>query len=318
MGLTPAQIPIFWPVVPVLLGFLRPPILLGLARALLCSLLPRMSRFWLHTVSVMFVAAVVAGCSQNLLRRETTPAVISLEPPPGVAAPAHTLPQPLASLPEQPSYANLDGRQLEAALARSQTENQLMQEELAAVREQLASTTAQLAASRTVARPTGATTDFPNAGTASASTAAAAMKSAIGQLSIGDLAVRVDGSVVRIEIPAARLFEDTTANLLPAGVALLTQLAAELDRVFPGHFLGIEGHLDAEPIRGDAWESAHQLTAAQAAAVFDFLASRTTLEDDQMFLVAHGSNHPVVSNATAAGRQRNRRIECVIYPERAP
>jgi outer membrane protein OmpA-like peptidoglycan-associated protein len=32
--------------------------------------------------------------------------------------------------------------------------------------------------------------------------------------------------------------------------------------------------------------------------------------------VAHGANHPVVSNATAAGRTRNRRMELVIYPER--
>ena len=272
-----------------------------------------MSRPRTITVSVLVTAACFAGCSQNLLRRETGPAVISLEPPPGVAAPAHTLPQPLASLPEQPSYANLDGRQLEAALARSQTENELIQEELSAVREQLASTTAQLAASRTVARPAA-----PAAGgQAAVAPAATAMKSAIGQLALGDLQVRLDGAVVRIEIPAERLFDGTTANLLPAGVALLTQLAGELERVFPGHFIGIEGHLDSTPLQGDSWESAHQLTAAQAAAVFDFLASRTPLDDGQMFLVAHGANHPVVSNATAAGRQRNRRIECVVYPEQS-
>ena len=34
-------------------------------------------------------------------------------------------------------------------------------------------------------------------------------------------------------------------------------------------------------------------------------------------LVAHGANHPLVSNATAAGRARNRRVELVIYPDRA-
>jgi outer membrane protein OmpA-like peptidoglycan-associated protein len=34
-----------------------------------------------------------------------------------------------------------------------------------------------------------------------------------------------------------------------------------------------------------------------------------------LFLVAHGSNHPLVSNATAAGRAKNRRIELVVYPE---
>lgn len=257
---------------------------------------------------------LVLGCSHNLLRKETTPAVISLEPPPGVAAPAHTLPPATASLPESPSYAHLDGRQLEAALARSQTENQLMQEELVAVREQLASTSAQLAASRAVARPLS-----PADGTAAqAAGAAAAMQSAMGQLSVDALPVRLDGAVVRIEIPAERLFEPGTANLLPAGVAVLTQVAAEVERVFPGHFLAIEGHLDSEPIAAGTWESAHQLTAAQAATVFDFLIERTPLDESQMFLVAHGANHPIVSNATAAGRRRNRRIECVIYPERAP
>ena len=41
------------------------------------------------------------------------------------------------------------------------------------------------------------------------------------------------------------------------------------------------------------------------------------MRQGQLFLVAHGSNHPVVSNATAAGRARNRRIELVIYSERS-
>ena len=35
----------------------------------------------------------------------------------------------------------------------------------------------------------------------------------------------------------------------------------------------------------------------------------------QLFVVGHGGSHPVVSNATDAGRARNRRIEVVIYPE---
>ena len=55
---------------------------------------------------------------------------------------------------------------------------------------------------------------------------------------------------------------------------------------------------------------------ARAAAVFDFLTTRTPLKEGQLFIVAHGANHPLVSNATAAGRTRNRRVELVIYPER--
>ena len=36
-----------------------------------------------------------------------------------------------------------------------------------------------------------------------------------------------------------------------------------------------------------------------------------------MFIVGHGANQPVVSNATAAGKARNSRVELVIYPEKA-
>jgi outer membrane protein OmpA-like peptidoglycan-associated protein len=41
------------------------------------------------------------------------------------------------------------------------------------------------------------------------------------------------------------------------------------------------------------------------------------MHEGQLFIVAHGANHPLVSNATAAGRSRNRRMELVVYPERA-
>ena len=34
-----------------------------------------------------------------------------------------------------------------------------------------------------------------------------------------------------------------------------------------------------------------------------------------LLVVGHGGSHPVVSNATEAGRARNRRIEIVVYPE---
>jgi len=52
--------------------------------------------------------------------------------------------------------------------------------------------------------------------------------------------------------------------------------------------------------------------------VLQFVAERTPLAAKQLFLVAHGANHPVVSNATSAGRARNRRMEFVVYPELAP
>ena len=266
---------------------------------------------------------MLAGCTHNPFKTAAPAAPLNLEPPPGVAAPAHTLPQNAAT-PALPSYADLDGRQLEAALTRSRQEGQLMQDEIAALREQLASTSSQLAQTRAASlppavqaanrAPAGTTPLEPPA--AGAPTSPALMQSAMAQLSVPGMTPRFDGGVVRLDIPADRLFEPGTANLQADGTAILTQVSAELQRVYPGHFIGIEGHVDSEPLRNASWASPHQLTAARSAAVFDFLTARTKMREGQLFLVAHGSNHPLVSNATAAGRARNRRVELVIYPER--
>lgn len=260
---------------------------------------------------------MAAGCAQNPFRSAGTTASPILEPPPGVAAPAHTL--GLQSTTPAPSYADVDGRQLAATLDRSRRESQLMQDEIATLREQLASTSTQLAQVRASEQPSPAAAAggaAPPAGDVPMTPAA--MQAAIGQLALPGLEPRFDGAVVRIDVPADRLFEPGTANVLPGGAAMLTQVAAELDRVYPGHFIGIEGHIDTEPLVNASWGSPHQLTAARAAAVFDFLTSRTRLREGQLFLVAHGANHPVVSNATAAGRAKNRRVELVVYAERSP
>jgi len=285
-------------------------------------------RVGLHLTSVCcaIMVAMGAGCAHNPFRTAAPAAVTpaSLEPPPGVAAPARTLPS-VAATATPPSYADVDGRQLAAALSRSTQETQLMQDEITALREQLASTSTQLAQTRAanLAASGGTVTGRPvtDASVAPPSNGgpvtAATMQSAMAQLALPGIDSRFDGSVVRIDIPADRLFEDGTANLLPGGAAALTQVAGELERVFPGHFIGIEGHVDTEPLQSASWTSPHQLTAARAAAVFDFLTTRTKVHQGQLFLVAHGANHPLVSNATAAGRSRNRRVELVVYPERA-
>ena len=269
--------------------------------------------------------ATAVGCTHNPFRTAASSGPISLTPPPGVAAPANTLPQPVTSLMPSFSQSNLDSGQLEANLVRSRQETQLMQDEITALRDQLASTSSQLVQNRTANMPSGSTAGRgPIAGGKGVPPtqplgmqSPAAMQAAMAQLSIPGVESRLDGAVVRVEIQSERLFEASGASLLPGGAAILTQISTELERVYPGHFVGIEGHTDTEPLQNASWGSPHQLSAARASAVFDFLTARTTLEQGQLFLVAHGANHPLVSNATAAGRSRNRRIELVIYPERS-
>lgn len=269
-----------------------------------------MSRLSIVAVCVVLCALSPVGCAHGPFRPPQQAAgPLSLEPPPGVAAPAHTLPGGGIG----PPAIVADVGPAEGVQSPGRREAQLMQTEIAALREQLASTSSQLAQARAAGMPAAG----PASATANPVTPAVAMQSAATQLALPDVQPRFDGAVVRIDVPADRLFEADTANLLAEGTATLTKIAAEIERVFPGHYVGIEGHTDTEPLVNASWGSPHQLTTARAAAVFDFLTSRTRLHDSQLFLVAHGSNHPLVSNATPAGRARNRRVEIVVYAERA-
>jgi len=268
----------------------------------------------LRVVASLLVAVAAVGCTQNPFR--ATPAMMPVSFAP--QAPSVPLsPSPL------PSYGNADPKLLETQLARSREETQLVQEEVSALREQLASTSSQLSQARAAARPAGPPGTFGPPGDPGSLPAqptvptidSASMREGMNHLAIPGVTSRLDGAVVRIEIPADKLFEPGTASLLPAGAALLSQTATEVSGVFKGQFIGIEGHTDTEPLQNATWGSPHQLSVARASAVFDFLCGRTTLKPGQLFVVAHGPNHPVVSNATAAGRARNRRIELVVYPE---
>lgn len=253
------------------------------------------------------------GCSNRPAWLATAPQPIGV--PVAAAGQAGSPPTP-TPIP-LPSYADPGLAAARSAEERSRAEARLLQDEVAALREQLASTSTQLAQARAAARPVpteqpaGATGPMPPP-------IAPVLADALPRLAVPQATVRPDGGVIRIDIPADRLFEPGTAGLLPGGATILTEAATEIERVCPGHFIGIEGHTDNQPLPAGARGSAHQLASARAAAVFDFLTERTALTAGQLFMVAHGPNHPLVSNATAAGRTRNRRIELVIYPERAP
>jgi chemotaxis protein MotB len=128
--------------------------------------------------------------------------------------------------------------------------------------------------------------------------------------------VRRDSDVIRIELPTATLFESGSTRLRPGGANLIGEVAAEVARTYPDQMIGIEGHTDNDPILGNQSRNNHELSVARALTVYDVFVGSTRLQADQLFVVGHGANHPIVSNATAEGKQRNRRVELVIYPER--
>lgn len=213
-----------------------------------------------------------------------------------------------------------DNQELESLLAQSRQRSQVLEDQLNLVRDQLGGITAQLAQMR---EQKEATDQKAQALTASMRRQQGvsinpnnSFLQTLPATHLPDVHVRRDGDVIRIELSADKLFEGTTAQLRPEGAQLLTDAAAELLRSYADQMIGVEGHTDSEPIRGGPWRNNQHVSVARALTVYEMLLSQTRLQAGQLFVVAHGGNHPVVSNATAEGRQRNQRIELVVYPDR--
>ncbi len=222
-------------------------------------------------------------------------------------------------LQNRASALDRDNQELEALLAQSRQQIQLLKDELGAVRDQLRGTTQQLAdlhsekqglekraraLTASMQRRVGATIT-PN-------------NSLVGELTVIHLPgieVRQDGDLIRIELPGEKLFHPGTATLLPGAASLVESVMGDVVRAYPRQVIGVEGHTDSDPIATPQFPSNHHLSTARALAVYDHVLRRFPLEPQQMFVVGHGANHPVVSNATAAGKARNRRVELVIYPD---
>jgi len=117
-------------------------------------------------------------------------------------------------------------------------------------------------------------------------------------------------------IAAELLFDSGRATVKKRGKDVLAKVAAAI--IESGLNIRIDGHTDTDPIKRSGWESNHHLSAARALAVFkEFL--KDGIPVSQMHIVGWGPNRPRASNATKAGKAKNRRVEIMPYkPEVMP
>ena len=121
------------------------------------------------------------------------------------------------------------------------------------------------------------------------------------------------GLVVRVSDNI--LFSSGEATLHPAGLPLLNEVAQllNLDRSNP---ITVEGHTDNVPIQSAQYPTNWELSTARATTVVRYLITRG-LTPYRLGAAGYADLHPIASNATAAGRTENRRVEIVIqriYP----
>jgi flagellar motor protein MotB len=270
-----------------------------------------------NVVSLHILIVVVpwlVGCGRLVFTPSPQAATVSLTPQQQQALAMQT-----QQFQTRATQLDRNNQELEAMLAQSRQQMQLLQDQLAATQGQLRDTASQLAATQ------GENQELQTRAVAMAASiqrqTTAEIRpnnSLVRNLSITNLPgveVRPDGDVIRVELPGDQLFYPGSPQLKPAAISLLQTVGTDILRNYPQQLVGIEGHTDNTPPASPQYPTAHHLSVARAMAVYDALTRSVGATPQQFFVIGHGANHPIMTNATDAGRARNNRVELVVYPE---
>lgn len=269
-------------------------------------------------------ACLASGCAKNQAGGAPTTLLGSLGLGNSATAQQQQLGLAQRSTELQSRASTLDtaNQELERQLAQSRQEARVLSDQVAAMRDQLKSANQQVADLRGQFQDTSQRAEAMNASlkkrVGASITTNNSLQNNLPRIEIPGVEVRVDGDVVRVELPGNRLFEPGSARLTAQAAPLIDQVAGEIARAYPNQIIGVEGHTNSDPPPPGTWTSNHHLSVGEAVAVYDQLVARARVPANHLFVVGHGANHPVVSNGTTVGKQRNQRVELVVYPDRAP
>ncbi|HEX4152381.1 MAG TPA: flagellar motor protein MotD [Steroidobacteraceae bacterium] len=123
------------------------------------------------------------------------------------------------------------------------------------------------------------------------------------------VSVRRESMWLEIEINTDILFPSGAGDFSPQAAPVLDKLA-EVLKPFPNP-IRVEGHTDNRPIKTASFPSNWELSAARAASVVHEF-TKAGIDPLRLEIVGFGEFHPRQSNATAEGRNANRRVAILV------
>lgn len=127
--------------------------------------------------------------------------------------------------------------------------------------------------------------------------------------------VEVNRGEVTIRLMGETAFDSGRAEIRPQMIPLLQKIGEALADA-PGDVV-IAGHTDNVPVLGGPYRSNLKLSTARAAAVAEYLLQHAEIAPQRVATMGFGKYRPFDTNATLAGRRRNRRVEIVLrQPEK--
>ncbi|MEA3226067.1 MAG: OmpA family protein [Planctomycetota bacterium] len=129
-----------------------------------------------------------------------------------------------------------------------------------------------------------------------------------------DVAFDAAAGTVTVTLENSLLFDSGKATLKRATNTELDHIRLVLKQKYAGKQVDVVGHTDSDPIRKtkNKWSDNLELSAQRAISVARYLIRKGIGEED-IRAVGCGDSRPVASNASTAGKAKNRRVEIVVY-----
>lgn len=136
------------------------------------------------------------------------------------------------------------------------------------------------------------------------------------EVSAGQIEIQRLRDGLRLNVSDEILFASGSAELDAKGSKVLVKVAAQLKKL--SDRIQIRGHTDDRRIGGalaQRYPTNWELAGARAARVVRLLEEKG-IDPKRLAAISLGPNDPVVANDSAENRQRNRRIEILLVPDR--
>ena len=130
------------------------------------------------------------------------------------------------------------------------------------------------------------------------------------EINEGKIDVETDGPTIIIKIRERGSFSSGSADLDPGFLPTLDTIGTALGEI-SGEIV-VEGHTDNIPINSVKFPSNFALSAGRAVSVTSVFLNDPNISMDRLSLRGYGEVRPEDTNATRAGRARNRRVEIKI------
>ena len=137
-----------------------------------------------------------------------------------------------------------------------------------------------------------------------------------GQVASGDASVSMEARGLVVTVLDRILFDSGKSELKPEALTTLQTVASILSDRVRENMVYVEGHTDNVPIRFSSWRSNWELSTARSTEVVHLFVDQLGIDPRRIAAVGYGEFHPISDNGSYEGRQKNRRVEIVISPNK--